>query len=244
MKDLMSLEGTLPALNRQFLQQRMAVEPNHRRFMARKRKAPNRRVIWDYRMPDDVPRECQYCGEMFLPNLDRRVGLIAAPPSVEEAHRRAHCGTICDMTYLAGLRSVKINRERIFESANWRCYLCDQLTPPDLRGFAYRPNAPSIDHIVPKGCGTDEADNLRCCCRLCNLEKGTAALWNKISIYVSPPDIDVFPEVLASILPRQPTLEDLVQLWRTNFMFEGKRVDVYDQNAFLKFYNLLSSKTL
>lgn len=230
----------LVEMNRQFVTDRMAVEPGHRRLLRRRLKSPHRRTFWHHQMPDDLNRECQYCGAEFVPDLTRAVGYVAAPASVVDAHRRAHCGMHCDRSYLSGLKYVRIKRHEIFERDRWRCYLCDQPTPADLRGFAYVPNAPSVDHIIPKGWGTDEPDNLRCCCRRCNLEKGSQTLWHKISMYVEPEGVNLFPEVLAEVLPRYPTLDELVGLWRQHIIKDGKPVETVSSDGFLSLINVLT----
>lgn len=63
-------------------------------------------------------------------------------------------------------------RTRILERDGWRCQLCGIDTPKELRG-TYKPNAPEVDHVIPKarGGGWDEA-NLRCVCHVCNLMHG------------------------------------------------------------------------
>jgi 5-methylcytosine-specific restriction endonuclease McrA len=218
----------LAVLNAAYLAERLAREPGHRRFMARLRKSPHRRVLWSEGMPDDIPRECQYCGSKFLPDLQRPVGLVPAPPSVLVAHRRAHCSPLCDYN-LSGLRYVRIDRAAIFERDGWHCYLCGQHTPPELRAFGYVPNGPSIDHIVPQGPGTNDPDNLRCCCKLCNLEKGNATLWEKLSIYLDFEfdRLNIFSAVLLQLLPRQPTLEELIPVWRELLICDGRRIEDY-----------------
>jgi 5-methylcytosine-specific restriction endonuclease McrA len=241
MTDLTQIGLLLTELNKQFVRERMAITPLHTRLMKRTRKSPHRRVFWNYKMPDDIPRECQYCGTVFLPDNNRIVGFVSAPVSVEYAHRRAHCGPHCDSTNLRGLKSAVLKREEIFERDGWHCYLCNQPTPPDLRGFAYVPNAPSVDHVVPKGWGTDEQDNLRCCCRLCNLEKGSATIWDKLSIYVRPSELShIFPIVMASALPRHPTVDEMRYIWRTYYLCEGKYVEDFRDEIFLEVVHMLS----
>lgn len=240
MTELSKLENLFSELNRWFVEDRMAVDKRHRRLMARKRKSPGRRVFWDHLMPDHLARECQYCGDTFLPDVNRLVGFVAAPPSVEYAHRRAHCGPICDQSYIAGLKPAKIDRTQIFERDGWCGYLCGQSTPPDKRGFAYVPHAPSIDHVIPNGYGTDDPDNLRCCCRLCNLEKGTATLWEKLWIYLNPFEVSVFSVVAAASLPRYPTIGEMVALWRRLIIVDGLRVDTIDSEVFFEILVTLS----
>jgi 5-methylcytosine-specific restriction endonuclease McrA len=234
-----SLIASLPALNAAYLEERYKRELPHRRFMARMRKAPHRRVLWYDGMPDSEPRECQYCGTDFVPDLGREIAIPAAPPSVIAAHRRAHCSEYCDYNITHGLGPIALNRTAIFERDGFRCYLCGQPTPKDLRGFRYVPNAPSVDHVVPQGLGTNDPDNLRCCCRRCNLEKGTATLWEKLAIYLRSDSLPIFSAVLLRGLPRRPTLSELIPFWRELLICDGELVEDRQQDGFERLYNLL-----
>jgi len=179
MTDEEEFQRHIDALNSAFVKGRVQRAALRRNFAGRRRKSPHLRKPWREGMPDDLPRECSYCGDIFVPDLSRRVRIPGAPLSVINAHRRCHCSRECDETNLEGLKYRRIDYSAIFERDGWTCYLCGQNTPKELRGFGYVPNAPSIDHVVPKGQGTNEADNLRCCCKRCNLEKGTLTLWGK-----------------------------------------------------------------
>ncbi len=236
---LPSLLASLPALNAAHLQEVYKRELPHRRFMARMRKSPHRRVLWYDGMPDSEPRECQYCGTDFVPDLGREIAIPAAPPSVLAARRRAHCSEYCDYTVTHGLRPIALNRTAIFERDGFRCYLCGQPTPKDLRGFRYVPNAPSVDHVVPIHLGTNDPDNLRCCCRRCNLEKGNSTLWERLANRLKP-ESGVFPAVLLRVLPRRPTLFELVPFWRELLICDGELVENWWQkDGFERLYNLL-----
>ncbi|WP_461327944.1 HNH endonuclease [Bradyrhizobium huanghuaihaiense] len=192
-------------------------------------------------MPDTQPRECQYCGIEFVPDLERDIAIPAAPLSVVSARRRAHCSEYCDYAITHGLRPIALNRTAIFERDEYRCYLCGQSTPKDLRGFRYVPNAPSIDHVVPRILGTDDPDNLRCCCRRCNLEKLNATLWEKLARLLLAPGINVFPAVLLRALPRRPTFSELVPFWRELLVCDGELVEDRPEDGFERLYNLLLS---
>ena len=59
----------------------------------------------------------------------------------------------------------------IFERDEWKCQVCGEETPKELRG-AMESNSPELDHIVPISCGgLHNRANLRCCCRSCNRER-------------------------------------------------------------------------
>lgn len=236
---LPSLIASLPALNAAHLQEVYKREVPHRRFMARMRKSPHRRVLWYDGMPDSELRECQYCGTNFVPDLEREIAIPAAPLSVLAAHRRAHCSEYCDYTVTHGLRPIALNRTAIFERDGFRCYLCGQPTPKDLRGFRYVPNAPSVDHVVPRILGTDDPDNLRCCCRRCNLEKLNSTLWEKLSHLLLAPEFNAFPAVLLRLLPRRPTLSELIPFWRELLISDGELVEDQQRPGFERLYDLL-----
>ena len=171
----------------------------------------------------------------------RAVAIPAAPPSVLAAHRRAHCSEYCDYTVTHGLRPIALNRTAIFERDDFRCYLCGQPTPKDLRGLRHVPNAPSVDHVVPRVLGTDDPDNLRCCCRRCNLEKLNSTLWG-ILVHRLKPELNAFPAVLLRVLPRRPTLSELVPFWRELLICDGEHVEDWWEKDGLGRLVLLLSK--
>lgn len=236
---LPSLLASLPALNAAHLQEVYKREVPHRRFLARMRKSPHRRVLWHDGMRDAQPRECQYCGTEFVPDLEREIAIPAAPLSVLTAHRRAHCSEYCDYAITHGLRPIALNRTAIFERDGYHCYLCGQPTPEELRGFRYVPNAPSVDHVVPRILGTDDPDNLRCCCRRCNLEKLNATLWEKLAIYLRSDHWGIFPAILLRMLPRRPSLSELIPFWREQLICDGELVEDRPEDGFERLYNLL-----
>ncbi|WP_439395415.1 HNH endonuclease [Bradyrhizobium sp. PMVTL-01] len=202
------------------------------------RKSPHRRVLWYDGMPDSESRECQYCGTLFVPDLGREIAIPAAPPSVLAAHRRAHCSEYCDYGLTYGLRPIALNRMAIFERDGFRCYLCGQPTPKDFGSSRYAPNAPSVDHVVPQILGTDDPDNLRCCCRRCNTEKLNSTLWEKLA-HLLLPELNFFPAVLLRVLPRRPILSELIPFWRELLICDGEPVEDRKQDGFVRLYNLL-----
>jgi 5-methylcytosine-specific restriction endonuclease McrA len=73
----------------------------------------------------------------------------------------------------AGVEFERFDPFEIFERDGWRCYLCGEPTPPELRGTK-NPRAPELEHLVPiaKG-GLHTRENTACACRACNWKKGT-----------------------------------------------------------------------
>ena len=57
-------------------------------------------------------------------------------------------------------------RNDIIEQSGRVCYICKRVIPDCEKA--------TIDHIIPKvKYGTDNFDNLRCCCKRCNDDKGS-----------------------------------------------------------------------
>ena len=61
-------------------------------------------------------------------------------------------------------------RTEIYERDNWTCYIC--LERLDASTPVNDPSALSLDHIQPRSKGgTDDPENLKTCCRGCNVRK-------------------------------------------------------------------------
>lgn len=61
-------------------------------------------------------------------------------------------------------------RKKVYDRDGWRCWYCGK----DLTQFttSHNANAPTLDHIIPKALYPDNCqDNLRTCCKSCNVEK-------------------------------------------------------------------------
>lgn len=86
---------------------------------------------------------------------------------IAKARRRAR---------MLGARHEAIDPIKVFQDADWICYLCDRKTVKALRG-TYEPLAPELEHIIPlsKG-GTHTYDNVACACRECNQYKSDNVL--------------------------------------------------------------------
>ena len=66
----------------------------------------------------------------------------------------------------------KVRRLIVFGRDGWRCRICGRKTPKSLLG-KNKPNAPTLDHIVPLSKGGGHTwGNVQCACRQCNSEKG------------------------------------------------------------------------
>lgn len=64
-------------------------------------------------------------------------------------------------------------REEVITKANRVCYICNYQVPEN--------EIISIDHFIPKQkLGKDSIDNLQCCCKRCNDEKGNLLLTDYI----------------------------------------------------------------
>lgn len=123
-----------------------------------------------------TPKKCKECGCVFVPEYGSK--------------RRAFCSRECASKYNEkqkpknhqqrakryGVKYEWFSDMVILKRDGWRCYICGCSTPRELRG-TYEDNAPEIDHIVPlsRG-GAHTKDNVRCCCRACNIAKTNMTL--------------------------------------------------------------------
>ncbi|WP_224737895.1 HNH endonuclease [Psychrobacter sp. 28M-43] len=100
---------------------------------------------------------CTVCAEEVRTKADKKQNRIC------KSRRRAR---------IRKTKNERIDPIDVFNTADWTCYLCGNLTPEVLRG-SYDNRAPELDHIIPlsKG-GTHTMDNVACCCRKCNNIKG------------------------------------------------------------------------
>ncbi len=179
-------------------------------------------LFWSNKLKDDKPRNCQFCGEAFLPGQQpefvegsvaegwgwwRRTCCSGECASLMAEFRRRKRRSDWEKNIGAGRRPVW---KEILERDGYVCYLCGGQTDPTYRGTDKRLR-PQVDHIVPLDSGgLNNSDNVRCCCSRCNLEKGSKTLQEAIRIS-SCGDID-FDNSEFSIGP--PTLDDLISAWR------------------------------
>lgn len=119
---------------------------------------------------DRSPRICPGCGTGFTPHYGSR--------------KRIYCSTQCSRrTCRSHSKAIRRNAmaERfdpviVFERDDWRCYLCGDPTPCELRG-SYDPKAPELDHKIPIARGGQHTlENTGCACRACNIAKGAKDL--------------------------------------------------------------------
>lgn len=132
-------------------------------------------------------RECRTCGTEFGARLDA----IAAG-------KGAYCSQRCRILFDTGVDVdsadwVKPDRFRVTESFRlsiyerdaYVCWLCGELTRPDVEPSDGE--YPSLDHVVPRSRGGDDtAENLRCAHRLCNSIKGARVVDDAFTIRDSP----------------------------------------------------------
>lgn len=66
-------------------------------------------------------------------------------------------------------------RLEIYKRDNWTCYLCAELLDASIP--VNDPKALTLDHVRPRSKGgTDEPENLKTCCRDCNVRKADKLL--------------------------------------------------------------------
>ena len=176
-------------------------------------------VFYSRKLRDDEPRNCQFCGEVFLPGSQPGLETPTGP-----AHwRRTLCSDECQ-AFRSELRrreqrfnainrgstpGIKVDRSAILERDKYICYLCGCQTIRAYRG-PDRKLRPEMDHVVPLGNGLHHPDNLRCCCSRCNLEKGSKTLEQAIRIS-SCGDID-FGDL--TLVGTRATLDELASAWK------------------------------
>lgn len=207
------------------LEQWGATRKRRSKMLRRLRRNPSSLTFWLAGMPDDVPRNCQHCGELFIPDAARLADSYPMPPSVLTLHTRGFCSSYCagstpapipaDLLPLDKTLRGKRLSTAVFERDRWTCYLCGRPTPPDIGG--HQPNSPTVDHVIPRGNGTEEPDNLRCACRRCNTEKGASSVWQKVSPIVAH---HYWAEETVSWLSPPLAAEDLPSFWRY-YVFNG-----------------------
>jgi 5-methylcytosine-specific restriction endonuclease McrA len=176
-------------------------------------------VFYSRKLSDDQPRNCQYCGTLFLPGQQSGLETPYGP-----AHwRRTLCSNECqsfryemrrrqqraDAIKSASVPGVAVNRIAILERDGFVCYLCGGQTVQGYHGPDRKLRA-EMDHVIPLGTGLHHPDNLRCCCGRCNLEKSTKTLEEAIRIS-SCGDID-FDDL--SLVGTPPSLDELISAWR------------------------------
>ena len=73
-------------------------------------------------------------------------------------------------------RDYSITPIKLFNRDGWRCQICGDRTPKNLRG-KQQPKSPTIDHILPISLGGGHTwDNVQCACHACNMAKGARPL--------------------------------------------------------------------
>lgn len=169
------IKGARPGTSSNCLQCGGQFEPNSvvGRLLCSDACRRSRRLIYGMRRDtkDRAPRPCPGCGIAFSP--------------ARGSHSKKFCSRACGdkecKRRLAARRRARmsgasiiefVNPTAVFERDGWRCYLCRCNTPRELQGSQHRPNAPSMDHVIPVAAGGEHSyANLRCACRACNSAK-------------------------------------------------------------------------
>jgi hypothetical protein len=176
-------------------------------------------VFYSRKLHDDEPRNCQFCGDIFLPG--RQPGLET--PTGPAHWRRTLCSDECQALRSelrrreqrstaikrGSVPGIKIDRSVVLERDNYVCYLCGGQTIKGYRG-PDRKLRPEMDHVIPLGMGLHHPDNLRCCCGRCNLEKGCKTLEQAICISTCG-NID-FDDL--ALVETPATLDELASAWK------------------------------
>jgi 5-methylcytosine-specific restriction endonuclease McrA len=177
-------------------------------------------VFYSRKLTDKQQRNCQFCGDLFLPGTQPGLDTPHGP-----AHwRRTLCSDECrshryemrqrklraDWIKAGSTPGVTVNTDAIRRREGFICYLCGGQTIQGYEGTDTRLRS-ETDHIIPlSGGGSHHPGNIRCCCARCNLEKGSKTLPQAIRIS-SCGDID-FDDL--SLVGTAPTLEELISAWK------------------------------
>jgi 5-methylcytosine-specific restriction endonuclease McrA len=192
----------------------------HRTMLKEIAAGSTRFVFHSRKLTDDQSRNCQFCGNLFLPGEQPGIEAPYGP-----AHwRRTLCSDECqslrhamrirkkreDAIRVGSTPGIKVDLSTIRERDGYVCYLCGGQTEKGYKGTDRRLRS-ETDHVVPlSNGGAHHPDNLRCCCARCNSEKGTKTLVEAIRIS-SCGDID-FNDL--SLVGTPPNLDELISAWR------------------------------
>jgi hypothetical protein len=118
---------------------------------------------------------CASCNKEFsITYVHSHLKQIYCPVCVKRRNKRN--GSQEQRARRAGVVYQYVIKEKVFERDGWRCHLCGRKTPMKLMG-TYDNRAPELDHIIPLGCkGSHVYENVKCCCRECNGNKGAIPL--------------------------------------------------------------------
>lgn len=132
-------------------------------------------------------RPCASCGAKAAGIGERRRVCVGCKSEAVQAYRKrwrtTESGKADRRAYkarrrarLIGVRADSIDPIKVFQNDGWRCHLCGVRTPRKLRG-SFEPTAPELDHVIPLAAGGAHLwENVRCCCRSCNIAKGARPL--------------------------------------------------------------------
>jgi 5-methylcytosine-specific restriction endonuclease McrA len=193
----------------------------HRALLEEIAAGSTRFVFYSRKLSDDQPRNCQFCGDLFLPGKQPGLETPFGP-----AHwRRTLCSDECqglrlemrirkrraDAIKAGSTSGMKVDLSAIRERDAYKCYLCGGQTIKGYKGPDRRLRA-ETDHVRPLSSGGEHhSGNLRCCCARCNSEKGTKTLVEAVRIS-SCGDINFDDLSLVGTPPTLPALRQPQEL--------------------------------
>jgi len=140
--------------------------------------AATRRRVQTRRRQASLPiRPCEVCGRPFKPRR-RSAARYCSENCTKRLWGQRHPDVVRRVRLTrrareAGAFEEVIDPMLVFDRAGWRCEICGCSTPKGLRGKP-RPNAPTVDHIVPIARGGKHAYvNVQLACLRCNVRKHT-----------------------------------------------------------------------
>lgn len=147
-----------------------------------------RRLMRHYRPIREIEKSCADCNSRFtVKYIDSHDTKIRCQKCQRKRDRRNHGhGSNEQRAKRAGVIYQYIRALDVFGRDGWRCHICKRRTPPKLRG-TFHPRAPELDHIIPLALGGSHTyENVKCCCRECNIAKGARPIGQSLLFGMIP----------------------------------------------------------
>jgi hypothetical protein len=148
----------------------------------------SREKLRQYKPILETKKKCADCNcEFTVKYITSHEKRIRCAVCQRKRNRANHCnGSNEQRAKRAGVVYQYINKEKVFERDGWRCHICKRKTPKRYMG-TYHNRAPELDHVNPLAVqGPHTYENVRCCCRECNGNKGATPLGQPMLLGMIP----------------------------------------------------------